>query len=631
MDSQTCRCRNCYSPAIFVCDCPDLYTCNQCLVAHMKTAHNIESTHADEICGMIDEAIRDRQNCGMNKFIEFISSLLSKYTTDVTSSSAWIRNDFIAKSRIISSMADSATKFLNQPLESPMIRINEETLLLFDAYFSTDLQKERILQYYALESIPSLKQKIHEKVEACQELGKLMDKLFEQKNKEIDEHTRKIRYLEGFIEQREKEIKKLKENEIELNKTIKKIEDELKTKVEFLTKSNRDLKQVHQENELIFAGQLKAKDKESREKINELNQIIKAKQVELIIQAKISREKIEVLDQDIKARNVAHDLSASHEKERKAANDREIAKLKQTLENNLELLKAKDMTIKELEQSIKKGKEDLEKVSTEHNILVSLHKEQEATNDRQSKGLMEVLDQNVHQISNKDIRIETLEQSIKECKEALEKCNAVHEMNIDLLQRNHAKDQEYLNQLSLEYQALRDSNSEVISENLKLKIENESCAVLSRVLLNPFQNFPNIRGLFVFQEANQIWDMEHSIGYLCLETQSYSIVSLDRTSVDIYDKFTSDRILSYHTKDRFIKKIFASINEKFLIIEGSPMVYLLEILDYSIKERAVYEQKINYVMCNTDSTCLISYSDSVAIVLDLISMKEIAAVTLKLF
>ena len=336
----------------------------------------------------------------------------------------------------------------------------------------------------------------------------------------------------------------------------------------------------------------------------------------------------EAIEKAIKERNVAHDLLLSRDKVSKDTNDREIQELKHNLENNLEQLQQKDIRIEELEQNIKKAKEALEKASTENNILVSLDKEHKATTDREINELMQALEQNSHLVSDKDIRIEELNQSIKEYKEALEKASKAHNMNLD-----HVKRQEDLiSQWSAAYQILEGSNRKITSESLELKEENEIYAVLSKVLLNPFKKFPNIRGVFVLQKPNEIWDMSLGIKHLYLSTQNYNIISQDHVSIDIYNKFTNEHILRYNTQDRSIKKIFASINEKFLIIEGSPKVYLLEILNCrSIEMRTSYEQELNNLICNTDSTCLITFSDSVAIVLDLISVKIIAAVTLQPF
>ena len=959
MDSQTCRCReDCTSAAIFVCDCPDLYICHKCLVDHMKTAHKIESTYADEICGMIDGAIRNRENSRMNEFIEFLNSLLSKYISEVHSSSAWIKNEFTTKSRIITSIADSATKFLNKPLEFSMIRVNEETLSLFDAYFSTDLQRESILQYYALESIPSLKQLIHEKGEANEKLAQLIERLkdseenarkqaerqreeykgkitnveeiLEKRNAKIkkltndlekiseqsykeskklkDEHTEKISKLEDIIEQRKKDIEELKDkleeggrfsersqrnsdiieqrneeskkkdteaeegNEIiqkpcitqstsisrlrmpvkigvanrneqkgnkdkvndaiekkfqakdkdneEINKLItqlntknnkitklsaeiialKEVRDKLINKNEkindIVKKNIKELEQVRKENEDKFT-ELKAKDRESLGKINELKQIIKEKQEELTTQMKVEKTKIEELEKGIKQgkealekanqehcaeynrlvslekerktindreiqglmqtlesnsdqlkskdiiiekleqsinqykdtlekvnkeRNVAHNLLESLDKEHGATYDREIQELKLTLENKLELLKTNKIRIEELEQSIKEYKEALEKVSADHNILVSLDKESKAK-----------AQQNLIMASKKDKRIKELEQSIKECKEAFEKvttahnillsrdkeCNATNDREIqelkltlenklELLKTNKIRIEELeqiikkgkedlekacaeynmLVSLEKERKATSDRDIQKLKEDLQLfihhsnikhnkikeldqtinqneealekckrdtlslqqhakiqeeyisqlsaayqslKSENESYAVLSRSILVPFQKFPYIGGSFKYQEVNQR-EMYENTEYLCLTTQCFSIVSRDREYIEIYNKVPWYHIYTYKTPDSYIKRIFASINEKFLIIEGSQNVYLLEILDCSrIEMRDLYEQEINYVMCNTDSTCFITYSDSVAIVLDLISMKKVAAVTLQLF
>ena len=675
MESKTCRYReDCTSLATFECECTNLNICQQCLVDHMQNIHNIELVHADEIFNMINQTVRNRQYSCMNKFTEFINSLRFSYSAEVSRSSALIKNEFITKTNIITSIADSVTNFLKKPLECPMIRINERNLPLFDAYFSTDLQRENILKSYALESIYSLQQKIHEKEEASEKLKKLVAELLEdgevklensrkqiqelkneykgenkdlktileQRNSEIekltDEGRAKIKDTEEIIEQRNKEIEKLKaelEKECVRTKRSSIIETKINNRISMggncivpprlEPKGNSCFSipkpvGVNKPNDRI--EELGAKDKENQE----LNKIIKQKEdafiSELIAKENRIQEFVAKINELEKANKENHEEFTAQ-------------------------LMTKETKIKQLEQSIKQYKESLDKAHkehVEHGLFVRFTDERNTAMLLEIQGLKYTVESNLEMLNKKDIRIRELEQSTKDLQEAFDKYkeerNAMDEMKIQTLQQNFRKSQEdYRNQCTGAFQTLQNNYEQSliinreIGEALRLAREEiESHVLLSRSLLIPFENFPNIRGSFALQKPNEFWPMPHGIDYLCLSTHHYNIISIDRVSINLHNRSTNQLIFSYNTNDKMIKKIFASADERFILIEGTPKVYLLEILDHSrIEMKDSYEQIITNVMCNNDSTCLITYNDTAATVLDLVSRKRTAGVAIKLF
>ena len=110
--------------------------------------------------------------------------------------------------------------------------------------------------------------------------------------------------------------------------------------------------------------------------------------------------------------------------------------------------------------------------------------------------------------------------------------------------------------------------------------------------------------------------------YTSPETVESSFPFLSKENfISVYDKITEEAIIIYEhsEKDKEILKFFASPDERFLIVGDSTNVFLLEIQDkVMILQKCSHSQTISDAKFNENVSYCVTYSDSVALIWDLL-------------